>query len=689
MTSSKRAIALAVVFAGAASALSGLACGGGRRELQRPAPTYATTAGAAYELAEIQASWRTPTPEARLALRTRLERFILRFPEDGATPLARVYLAALFLDAGDLKGAEAQLGGLQALEPGATNDFATVARAEALRARGRPGDALELLSPLAGKVVDRDARERFDEAIVRSALDARRDYEALTYMDAWLRNTDEHERDVVRERVRSAVARMPSSVLVPALAAMRRRDTASGYGRDIQRLVTARVAEIAVEQDDAKLAAWLVDAKAGAILEGETELLVTELATRQAGGTAFIARTVGLVLPTGTSALRDAAGDVARGVAWALDIPRTKAGSGDDTRLVTRDDSGRRGQLESQLEELASEGAGLIVAGLDGESAERAVKWSDASGVPVLTLSAPPARTRPRASAFVLGEPTEVVVAALADALIARRETRIAVVADRSSLGEIATVLSGRPNTAKLELFQPASCEVEDKQGGEARFPLDAWEKEKFRTWLVVGPESCARDIMRDVGNLGGALIALSLDAAGKVERGLNAHVLSAAAGIIPVSIEDEGPAAGSRQRTRTVGRRPTTPSRAPAPNVAARGSSERVSAGAGAPLRETGEAGELGPDSGQSEIARYIETLGGVPTWRSALGRDAGVLARHALRALPLDTAKSAEEVARRREEVRKALLGARVRLWSTEAQSFTPATHALPRTIRIIERR
>jgi hypothetical protein len=666
MTSSKRALALASALAAAIA--SAIACGGGQRVRERPTPTVATSAGASYEMAEIEAAWQNPTPEGRLATKDRLERFIQRFPQDGATPLARVYLALLDLDAGDRKGAETQLAALETLGPGATHDFATVARAEALRVGGRPADALDLLRPLAGKMVDRDARQRFDEAIVRAAIDAGRDYEALAYMDAWIRNTDEHERDAVRERVRAAVAKMPSSVLVPSLAAMRRRDGASGYGRDIQRIITARVAEIAVEEDDAKLARWLVDADAGSVLTDETELLVGELATRQAGGTAFIGRTVGVVLPTATSALRDAAGDVARGIAWAMEIPRTRPGAGDDTRLVTRDDSGRRGQLESQLEELAAEGAGLIVAGLDADSADRAVRWSEGSGIPVLTLAAP-ARSRPRSSAFVLGESTEIVVTALANALAARHETRVAVVADRESLPAVASVLGAR--TPKLELFQPAPCEIEDQTGGEPRFPLEAWEKAKFRTWLVVGPESCARDVLRDVGDLGGALIALSLDAAGKVEPGLQAHVLSAAAGIIPVLVEP------GLARTRTLARRPASATRA-APADARRDRAARDRDGGAAPSDRR---------AASEEIARYVETMGGVPTWEIALGRDAGVLARRALRALPLDTAKSADEVARRRDEVRASLLAAKEKLWATDAMSFAPATHALPRTIRVID--
>lgn len=639
------------------------ACGAGRGARDTPTPSLATSAGASYELAEIRAAWRTRTLEGRIELRDRLERFLLRFPSDGASPLARVYLALVYLDAGDLQRAERELVALTKLPTGATRDFAEVARAEAERARGRPGDALERLRPLAGKMADRDARERTDEAIVLAALEARREYEALAYMDAWIRNAEPADKDAVRERVRASVARMNGAVLVPALTAMRRKDAPAGYGRDLQRLVTARVAEFAVEQNDAKLAQWLVDANAGAVLDDSTEILVAELATRQAGGTAFIGRTVGLVLPTSSSSLRDAAGDVARGIAWALELPRASETSGDETRLATRDDSGKRGELESKLEELAAEGAGVIVAGFDEAAAERAVRWSEATGVVVIVLAAP-SKTKPRTSSFVLGEPVERVTELLASALAARRESKIAIVSDRASLGAVAATLASRKS--KFELFQPAPCEIEEAQGADARFPVDAWEKEKFRTWLVAGPDSCGRALLREIGHLDGALVAFTLEATGRVERGATAaSVLSAGAGFIPLL-----PSTGDGA-SRTLVR----------PQAGGRATGERERKGAGR-VRRPGA-------SARADLDAFVATLGSVPTWRVALGRDAGLLARLALRTLPKDAAATEEEVLRRRDVARQIILSTKETFWSSEATSVDHVTHTLPRTLRVVDLR
>ena len=42
-----------------------------------------------------------------------------------------------------------------------------------------------------------------------------------------------------------------------------------------------------------------------------------------------------------------------RGVAWALELPRTDPGKGDRTKLVTRDDGGDANRVEPTMAELA------------------------------------------------------------------------------------------------------------------------------------------------------------------------------------------------------------------------------------------------------------------------------------------------------------------------------------------------
>ena len=113
--------------------------------------------------------------------------FIRRFPTDGSVPLAKVYLAFALIEAGDLVNADGTLSSLDELRPGATRDLAMVAKARSLRLHGAPQSALDNLRPLVGKVVDEGDREVFLEELALSAIAAHDDYEALAYLDAWLR----------------------------------------------------------------------------------------------------------------------------------------------------------------------------------------------------------------------------------------------------------------------------------------------------------------------------------------------------------------------------------------------------------------------------------------------------------------------------------------------------------------------
>jgi len=640
------ALAALAIASSALVALASLAegCGGAREP--RPRATVPSNPAAAADIAEIREAWGDLSERSRDELRLKIERFLERHPNDGAAPLARVYLTFFHLDDGDLAGADRELAALDRLPPGSTRDFADVARAEALRLHGRPVEAFEKMRPLAGKLVDPDARERFLEEVTLDAIAARRDYEAIAYMDAWVRNANEDNRDHARSVVAAALQKLPPEVLEGTLRAMRASSGTAGYGAEIQKMIAARLAQVAVDRGDTRLAQWLVDPDAGAAVLGvDAGLVVGELATRNHGITEVHGRTIGLILPTGSSELRDTAAEITRGVAWALDMPRTTPGAGDETRLVTRDDGGRLDRIESVLEDVAGDGAAVIIAGFEPAAADRATLWAERSLVPVISLAAPRA-ARPSSWAFSIGTADEVVLGALVDALAARRESKVAVVSDDLTLPDVSRVFASRP---KMTTFQPASCDLDLPHAGESHFPLAAWERAGFRTWLVSGPAPCAREVLREVGALRGGLVALTLDATGRYDEGIASRLISAAAGLIPV-------VAPARETQRQRGAKPAAPA-APAPAA-------------------------LDPD-----VQRFIASFGATPTWETALGRDAAMIARSAVARLPLDATDVLAEVARRRQLARDAVLAARPRLWTTEASAIDPASHRLPRTIRVVD--
>jgi hypothetical protein len=603
--------------------LAAVACRGGSHG-PRPEASLASTITASTTWAEIQLKWDAYDGTPPGVLRADLERYITTFPDDGRVPLARAYLACQMMDQGDWAGADKMLDLLRSVPPGTTEDLVTIASARMLRHGSQPDAALDSLRPLVGKVVDATIREYFLEEITSDALAAHREFEAIAYMDAWLRGIGEDKRDRVRAKVASSLAKIPDDVLEQTYRAIRSNRGVLGYGADIQRLVAERLAQSAIASGDPKLARWLLDPDAGpAYVGGDAGLLLGDLATSKRGIVTVTGRTVGLLLPTASVDLRDEAADVARGVAWALELPRSDPAKGDGTRLVTRDDGGDPNRTEIALEELAGEGAAVILAAVDAATADRAITWAEAHKMPLLAL-APPSLSRPLSWSFVLGQSRDEELGALADDLAARNMAKAAVVASAPT-----PILEGRG----FPLFLPlAPCNVELARAGEPRFPLADWEKQGVRGVLVAGPVECARDVVRELG-LGRKpiTVALTLDAGSTTARASNVTILGVQVGVIPVLA--------------------TRPEAVADPDVRA-----------------------------------YMSQFGARPSVWTALGRDGGALARAAVSVLPMDTTSDPIAIGQRRSLVQSRIATTKTRLWTSEGDGFASA-HALKRTLRVVE--
>jgi hypothetical protein len=620
------AIALGAIALGANAACSRSA---GKAH---PVASLSNTPQAAADFAVLREAW-----QERKLERKALEDFIARHPRDGAVPLAKVYLAVVMMDSGQLVAADGVLGTVVDLPAGTTRDLATVARARSLRLHGAPQSALDSLRPLVGKIVDDADREIFLEELALSAIAAHDDYEALAYLDAWLRGVGEEDKDRVKGKIAQMLETLPRPVLEQTYRTMRTRGAASGYGADTQKLVAERLARIAVQTNDAALARWLVEQSgvSAAQTGGDAGLELGELAASRRGLATVSGRTVGLLLPTHDRELRDEAADVVRGMSWALDLPRS-AGREEGARLITRDDGVDLAGTRSAMEELAGEGATLIVGGFDRASADRAVTWSEETGVAVLLLAAPSPSKMPRKSAVVLGERPEREIVMLADALVRHGVKTAAFVADTSDDEAAARSLDPRGG---LTLLPTVKCDVPLTQAGRTRFPVDGWWKNGARGWLVSGPPSCARDLLHDLGS---ALpkssgptppaVALTLESGvpvSEVPRGI--VVLSASAGIVPVL------AAGKPEEAR------------------------------------------------DDEVRGFMDRFGVRPSYWTSLGHDAGALAKAALAPLPRDTTTELKGVVERRATVQTGLLATRVRFWTSDERGVGE-DRVLARSLRLV---
>ena len=592
-----------------------------------PVASLATTPESAAGIGQLHELW-----EARRLDRTSVEAFLRRFPDDGATPLAKVYLAFVLLSENQLAGADRVLATVS-VPPGTTRDLAMIAQARSFRLRGAPRSSLDRLRPLVGKVIDDADREIFLEELALAALAAHDDYEALAYLDAWLRGVGEDGKERVRAKIQSILEGLPRDVLERTYRTMRASGAASGYGADTQTLVSERLARIAVESNDAALARWLVDSSGTSAAQagGDAGIELADLAASRRGISTVNGKTVGLLLPTRDRELRDEAADVVRGISWALELPRS-AGKDGGVRLVTRDDGADASSSRTALEELAGEGATVIIAGFDRSSADRAATWSEASGVPVLLLATPSKARLPRRTAVVLGEPIDREITLLGDALAKRGVTTAAFVVDTADDEAAGSAIDAKSG---LNLLPPVKCDVPMSEAGKTRFPIDAWWKSGARGWIVSGAAVCARDLLRDVtAARRTASVGLTLEASvpvTEIPRGVT--VIGVAAGVVPVT-----------------------------------------------------EA--KAEDVKDPEVKDFMTRFGVRPSYWTAIGHDAGVLAKGALASLPRDTTTDAKVVAQRREVVQAGLVATRARLWTTEEQGLA-TDRVLARTLRITESR
>jgi hypothetical protein len=656
------------------------ACAGGSAT-PKPVATLASTPAAALAFEGIREAFRDREHLKPAIVRVELEQFLVQHPRDGLVPLAHVYLALLALRDGDLATADRELAAGRSLASGSTRDLWTVALARRTRLGGDAEAALGLLRPLIGKNVDPVTRSEFEDELTQSAVATHRDYEAISYMDSWLRASPEEEKAQTVAAVTAIVAELPKDVLVRALQAMRTERASFGYGVDIERILAERLVDIATSNGDATLARLLLDPDAGAlVVAGDAGVELGELATSRRGLNVVEGRTVGLLLPTESPGLRDESADVLRGVMWALGLPRgvrtlngprafaapdagatapRAPGSGrctppeaappldepspaDQLRLVTRDDGASADRTEVSLDELAGEGASVIVAGLDAQTAARALQWGEAHGVAVVTLVPPSegaaASVAPsRAFGFVLGEPRAAVLDALGRAAPTLGTEPVAPVVDAS---EVASLPAAGGRVGGLTLLPPVSCDVAASRAGDPRFPRAIWREQKTRAWLVTGSSSCAGDLVGELsaGRATG-LVALTLEAAALPAHAAGLRVVSASAGVVPVVAGAAGVAA----------------------------------------------ADGTGGDARDDELRRFAATLGAV-SWWTALGRDAATLARIAVRQLPTDSASEPREVSDRRARARTLFAASRASLWTSESTAWQ-SDHTMKRTVCAVE--
>jgi hypothetical protein len=588
----------------------------------KPVASLASSRASQEAFRPIRHAFVTGDPQHRALLESRLEWFIVAFPDDGQVPLAKVYLALIAVGRGKLERAEQLARQVQAGASGTTRDLAELVEGSIWQARNDPAQALEHFLPLVGKLIDPYARILLDQEVVAAALAAGTWYEAIAYMDLWLRDAQEDELVAVRARVIEALAAVPNDVLEQMLQTMKSQREGAGYGAAIKKALVARLAVVALEKQDTSLARRLVESTGAGPALGEGVEGLEELAS--SGGTPTVdGRTIGLLMSSGAGTTESTiATRVADVLTGAMDELRAERGarseSGepgppDGVRLLTRDDRDPS-RTELALMALASQGASVIIAGFQPAQAKVAAAFSERTKVPVLLLTPPTPETTLPATAYVLGVALDDVATEIAAAL-ARRGARIIV-----PVGDEAPRL-GEPGPVPR-----VPCDAPTQRAGEPRFPVDSWRKAKVDALLLMGDALCASDAIDELAGAGlrNVWAGLGLEAGNLADEPSRLPFLVARAGAFPLT---------------------------------------RVDA--------------------KSPLVAFRRRQGKAPSWFATLGHDAVVIARTALRALPAARTVDAAEVADRHRLLSAALAGAQAGLWSTDAGGFG-GKNTLPRDIK-----
>lgn len=606
-----------------------LACGGSSGEV--PLARIAVSPEAQVAFSDLQRAWDSKERLDASELEQRFRRYTILYSRDPLVPVVQAYLAILLAEHERTSEAAAIVQQYSQEPHGATRDLFEVVKAYVMRKGGRPDEALALLQPLAGKIIDAAARALLLEELAMAALEAHADYEAIGYFDAWLVGTTGPDHERARVRIQELLERLPTVVLESAYQAMRNGGTGkpavstqknAGYSKEIRTLVAERLSKIAVEEGDTVLARWLLDPSAGATPASlQLQAGLGELASSRRGIRAIEGRSVGLLLPAPTLGRPTEAADVLRGLSFALGLPDQKA----QTRLVVREGSESVKQMQQSLEELAGEGVSVVVAGFEPETAQRALSWGDASNIAVIALAPPALATTPR-HGFVLGADMASQLHALDEGWkksngLAKRRVMF---------------LSGTRNP-DLELRVTSDPYV------EIAFPCDddvddALREHKPSAYWVSGTLGCTSNLLRQ-------LVRIGKERSTRVEVGLGTTLESYSAQV-PTGVT-------LNQLTIATGILPTVPK---------------------------------GVDSTLAEEVRvYTNRYGLTPNYWASLGHDAGAIALRATKPLPDDRTTSDQAVYMRRALVEAGILSSQANLWSTEAHGFA-SQRVLKRTLRVL---
>lgn len=433
--------------------------------------------------------WFEEDEPRRTRLRPSLESFLTRYPLDPRAANVRLLLAWVAIVEGDQPRAQSLIEAGRASPSPSVRDFAEVASARLLLARGQPAQALAALTNLEGKLVDPAERLICAELRLQAALASRSFAEALNALTDYLAAAPADLGDRARARAVSALGSLPESALERSLAQLdmkARRGALSPPDVWLRRVVRERLIRLAVEHKDARLARRLLDSHPGLARRNDLSVELLQLAASASSAAHAHGAFVGLALEVGDPDAERRSASVARGLADALSASLPGA---DSLAIVVKASDAQH--VGDALTQLAREGALAVVAGVSDGSAEQAATWAVSGTAPVLLLRDTPDLVISELS-FVLGT------------------------SDMDQLDAIGKELSRR-NLSRWRRVGSGGfdCRAAPEKAGQVRFPIKDWKQESVEAVAVLGPRSCVLELFAELKEQRlSPLLALGLEGA-------------------------------------------------------------------------------------------------------------------------------------------------------------------------------
>jgi hypothetical protein len=360
----------------------------------------------------------------------------------------------------------------------------------------------------------------------------------------------------------------------------------SSAERWLRRALGAYLSKAALRTGDTALARKLLADSRTLVEQRATADALSHLASSGHVAPRVVGRALGIVLDVSDENARLRSTAIVGATSRTLGLTQAARSEG-SVRLLS-ETATVPDEVGTALSELAGQGAGILVAGVNEAGANAGFEFASETGIPVVLLT-PPARPLARTSSvFVLG-------AAASD-----------------FVGVVETELA-----ARFPAYATVGTEELPCRGTRTnhRFPVADWRKADLQAVLVAGDGACAVEVANAAADAGLRLaFGLGLDAAHSFGVVRSSTVVYATAGQFPMSME---------------------------------------------PSKSDAEQG-----------------------WFAALGHDVAVLASDALQALPVETVRDSDKVARLHQKAGARLREAKGKLWSTERLGFE-GTQQLGRVI------